>query len=317
MINSGGASAGVSPRLVASLTTGGTARDVPFASQTPAANVPCVNGERIYSRLQSCTRFTEQLTLFKNNTPEGTVTFTVTQWLHMSATSRDFAESVGISGVRVTGAGGGVHVALSVSCGSPCHAANHFPAGSLSNRSGSIAYHDSIAAHLIHSTASHYAFTFTKSGFSSARLTETSMTYRCDAAYGRFPGCVIPKFTPRVFTLASLPNVAVNIRTAQAGPGRYGVWGGGHPLHHITSAAAQARNYAAVCGRSVVGPPPAGKSCDDYPFKTTREGGAALTTANRHVAWVPTPEQVSVVNRLNTFYAANRLLNGDPFYVTV
>ena len=66
-----------------------------------------------------------------------------------------------------------------------------------------------------------------------------------------------------------------------------------------------------------MGPAPSGKSCDEYPFKTAKEGGKTLSAANRHTAWVPTSEQNSQGGRITAFYNANRVLNGDAFWVLV
>ena len=98
---------------------------------------------------------------------------------------------------------------------------------------------------------------------------------------------MFPAYTPYFVTPASLPDVASNIYAGQGGPGHYGQPGSGHPLHRITSAAAQAANYAAICGRPVVGPTPRGDACDEYPFSSAREGGTGVSKANRAAAWVP------------------------------
>jgi Deoxyribonuclease NucA/NucB len=109
-----------------------------------------------------------------------------------------------------------------------------------------------------------------------------------------------------------------NIRRIQTrGPGHYGRPGSGHPLHRLTNTAQQEKNYRAVCGRSVVGPPPKGKSCDEYPFKSTYEGGTALSKSNRGWAWVPAGQQGSQGGLIKGFYYSNRVLNHDAFYVKV
>jgi hypothetical protein len=74
----------------------------------------------------------------------------------------------------------------------------------------------------------------------------------------------------------------------------YGVPDDPHALHRLTNPQQQTRNYNAVCNRQIIGPPPhQGLSCDEYPFKTTYEGGTTLSKANRSWAWVPTSEQNS------------------------
>src|SRR5262249_9345066 len=161
-----------------------------------------------------------------------------------SPASRNFSETVTISGVKVTGAAGGVHLALKVSCGSPCSLANHFPQGrTLGSISGKISYHDAIRKGKAHTTPSKYPFTVTKSGYPAFVLAEPSLSSRCDQALGATAGCVFPKYSPFLTSLASLPNVAANIAKAQGGPGHYGRPGsGGHTLHRITSTTQQAKN---------------------------------------------------------------------------
>jgi hypothetical protein len=118
--------------------------------------------------------------------------------------------------------------------------------------------------------------------------------------------------------MTTLPDIAKNIRSIQTkGPGHYGRPGSGHPLHRLVNSTKQNANYNAVCGRKVRGPAPAGKSCDEYPFKTTYEGGTALSASNRGWAWVPTGEQNSQGGLVRSFYYASRVLDHDAFWVKV
>ena len=129
------------------------------------------------------------------------------------------------------------------------------------------------------------------------RLFTSPIDYRCDDTLaGQGAGCVFPKFSPTLTTMTELPAIAANIRRIQnRGPGHYGRPGGGHPLHRLVNPARQRKNHDAVCGKNVVGPPPKGKSCDEYPFRSTYEGGTALSKANRGWAWVPVEEQTAKV----------------------
>ena len=77
---------------------------------------------------------------------------------------------------------------------------------------------------------------------------------------------------------------------------------------------------SAITTRSAAKGPRAGakgKSCDEYPFKTTYEGGVTLSKANRSWAWVPTSQQSSQGGRIKNFYYANRLLDHEAFWVKV
>jgi hypothetical protein len=92
---------------------------------------------------------------------------------------------------------------------------------------------------------------------------------------------------------------------------------GKHPLHRLVDPAQVDKNRDEVCGRKVRGPAPKGMSCDEYPFATTEEGGTKLTEKNRSWAWVPTAQQNSQGGLVRAFYYANRVLNGDAFWVKV
>jgi hypothetical protein len=116
-------------------------------------------------------------------------------------------------------------------------------------------------------------------------------------------------------SMLGLPSIAANIRRIQSGGGHYGRIGSGHPLHHITDQAQQRRNNAVLCPRSRPRPP--GKQCDEYPFASTKEGGNGVPPSSRGWAWVPAAEQRSQGGLINAFYNANRVLDGDAFWVLV
>ncbi|MFE7356762.1 NucA/NucB deoxyribonuclease domain-containing protein [Streptomyces sp. NPDC057543] len=100
----------------------------------------------------------------------------------------------------------------------------------------------------------------------------------------------------------------------QAKGGHYGKPGFGHPLHRLTDDRKAAANRRAVCGRTT---PPRGKSCDEYPFARTHEGGTALPAASRGIAMVPEKEQDQQGGRIIGFYKQERLVNKDGFWVAV
>lgn len=266
-----------------------------------------------------------QVNVLRNGTPVGVVYFTITQSLQLHVIGRDFTESIDLTGVRVVGNASGVRVGISVSCGSPCSASTRFPQESVlrSGLQGSVLYHDSTTK--IHYTASRYVFSFLKPGFTPGGFTYKSLGYRCDDMLrgprggGQSAGCVFPSFTPVLTAMAGLPDIAANIRRIQTrGPGHYGRYGSGHPLHRLMNAARQNANRNAVSSRRVVGPPPrAGVSCDEYPFASTYEGGTSLSASNRGTAWVPSAEQNSQGGRASAFYNAERLLDDDAFWVAV
>ncbi|MGW5609517.1 NucA/NucB deoxyribonuclease domain-containing protein [Streptomyces sp. NPDC003753] len=86
----------------------------------------------------------------------------------------------------------------------------------------------------------------------------------------------------------------------------------GTPLHRITDEKAKNANRAASCKGFVKNS--ADDSCDEYPYASTKEGG---TTGKVSVGHVPSRDNSNGGVKLNTFYIANRVLNGDAFYVQV
>lgn len=116
----------------------------------------------------------------------------------------------------------------------------------------------------------------------------------------------------------SVSITAANIRRIQnRGPGHYGRIDSKHPLHHITDVREQRRKRRQACSRQVTGPPPKGKSCDEYPFASTAEGGTALPKDDHGFAFVPVAEQNSQSGLITAFYNADRVLDGDAFRVSV
>jgi hypothetical protein len=149
-------------------------------------------------------------------------------------------------------------------------------------------------------------------------IDHTAPTIRCDNLFGnRRAGCVIPSFTPTLTSMASLTAIAANIaRVQKAGPHHYGDQAlGRSPLTRATSTAVENANRNAACPRSRKRP--AGKSCDEYPFAKTWQGASRTKQPDWGWAWVPTSEQNSQGGLLSAFYADNRILNNDPFWVKV
>jgi hypothetical protein len=251
----------------------------------------------------------------------GTVTFDLTHYLRLNPRGRVWAERITISAVRVTGAATGMTMTLRASCASPCSAADHFPRDKViaDGLTGVIDYSDAVSAGQAQSARTGYQLSFVKVGDRSAGIAyETPVSYRCDDALPGVPaGCVFPVYTPYLMTLTSLPAIGREIYAAQHDAGHYGEPGKGRPLRRVTSTAAQAANYAAVCARSVVGPPPRGEACDEYPFRSARTGSAAVSKANRSAAWVPAGQESTKNSLITRFYDSNRVLNGDPFWVVV
>ncbi|HUN35713.1 MAG TPA: hypothetical protein VMU95_27255 [Trebonia sp.] len=305
---------------------GGTAQATMATSAVSAVAAPaapavaCQPGLNKYDRTRFCFRVGMMVSVLRGRATVGTVTFDLTHSIQLSTRSRDFTERITISDVRVTGSGKGVRLGLAVSCASPCTAEDRFPQGRVisSGTSGVIDYRDGVLAGQVSAATSRYALSFTRPGDKPGGYSyQAPIGYRCDDQLPGLPaGCVFPAYVPYFMAMKGLAGATGNIKAAEYGPAHEGRPGSGHPLHRIASPAAQVANYAAVCSPSVVGPPPKpGLACDEYPFRSTREGGTAMTKKNRHVAWVPASVEAAKNKALVAFYTANRVLAGDPFWV--
>ena len=161
---------------------------------------------------------------------------------------------------------------------------------------------------------------------------------RCDHANpmdSRSVGCIVPGSTPWVtYSLSgAYPTLAHHIRDAQSSglPGRYSPRGA--PLTRTSNKATQKANRKIACPGSLDRPD--GRSCDEYPFASTRQGGASGGTV-RTFNWCQVSGAIGATGssgvsrcmidkddnskggrKLQTFYSKNRVLNGDKFRVRI
>jgi hypothetical protein len=316
----------VASAALVTVALGGTAQATMPSPAKAAVAVPaapaltCEPGLNQYDRTQFCFRVGVTVSVLRGTAQVGTVSFDLMHYFQLSARKRDFTERIAITDVHVTGGGNGVHMRLAVSCASPCAAADHFPQGVLitSGTSGVIDYRDGVQQGKEDVATSSYALYFTKSGDEPGGYSyRTPISYRCDDELPGAPaGCVFPAYAPYFALAKGLTGVAANIQDAQDGPAHEGRPGSGHPLYRITSMATQRANYGVVCGRPVAGGPPKPREvCDAYPLDSSSQGGTAVTKPNRRIAWVPAAQEFAKDRALTAFYAGNRVLNGDPFWV--
>jgi hypothetical protein len=104
-----------------------------------------------------------------------------------------------------------------------------------------------------------------------------------------------------IIDAARMPFIARNISTA---------WVAGKPGVLTKDSAAQAGNSKQVCRPSF--PRPHGGQCDEYPFKSTRQGGA---DAQEHE--VPPRENQCQGGTLSSRYGAAGIRDGDDFLVVI
>ncbi|MFE4801533.1 NucA/NucB deoxyribonuclease domain-containing protein [Streptomyces sp. NPDC056708] len=258
-----------------------------------------------------------------NRAVVGTATFTISHEMTLNKKSLQWSETMRVSKATIVNNARGIRMGVSVSCGSPCKAFSHVPGHTLGSAfSGKVDYSDGVKKNKTHSSAANYTFTFTKPGYTLGSFSYASLGFRCDDTFWNAantrrlvrPGCVFPKFKPTLTTMSTLPEIAKNIRRIQAKGGHYGKPGSGHPLHRLTDDKKASANRRAVCGKAK---PPTDKSCDEYPFARTHEGGTALPAASRGIAMVPEKEQDQQGGRIIGFYKQERLVNKDGFWVAV
>ncbi|MFJ8010959.1 NucA/NucB deoxyribonuclease domain-containing protein [Streptomyces sp. NPDC096339] len=116
--------------------------------------------------------------------------------------------------------------------------------------------------------------------------------------------------------MSRLPAIAANIRRVMdAGPHHYGDPTRGSALTRSTDATLERANRDTACPASRKRTQ--GQSCDEYPFARTDQGASKSERRDWGWAWVPTSEQHSQGGCLSAFYKAQRVLNGDKFWVEV
>jgi hypothetical protein len=137
---------------------------------------------------------------------------------------------------------------------------------------------------------------------------------RCDNSLpGRGAGCVLPQVTPEMYydLNGPYPELAQHIQYAQQ---IKGLPGGSfdRPLTRTTDQTAQDRNNAVACPASFPRDP--GQDCDEYPFASTWEG-AAFGPYDAEA--IDSTQNQQGGSALLQFYNQERVLNHDPFVVTI
>lgn len=293
------------------------------ASAGAAASATCRVNAVVYNRNVACQTSQASVQVLRNGKEVGRATFTISHEMTLNKKSLKWSETTRVSKAAIAGSASGIRMATSVSCGSPCKATSHVSSHTLGAAfSGKVDYSDGVKKNKIHSSAAKYTFTFSKPGYTLGRFSYSSLGFRCDDSFWNAaktrrilsPGCVFPKYKPTLTTMSTLPDIAKNIRRIQGKGGHYGKPGSGHPLRRLTSDTKANANRRAVCGKAK---PVPGKSCDEYPFARTYEGGTALPAASRGIAMVPATEQDKQGGRIIGFYKQERVMDKDGFWVAV
>lgn len=269
-----------------------------------------------------CAIWSDSLDWIDTETGEiiGTADFTGTQDITFSSTSEDFDENFELQVTAVDGELPGATLNLSVACTirTTCQAFSNFPNGTPITQgqdvSTQISYSDTTSTVDTNSIS----YTLSWGPDTITPITWASPSFRCDNVFPGYPaGCVVPAITPILTTMTQLPAIAANIAAVQqAGPHHYGLQGEGSPLTRNSSLIGA--NRAVACP----GTPPAGLSCDEYPFASTDQGASQTQPPDWGTALVPVAEQNSQGGLLSSFYNEYRVMDGtegtgDAFWVSV
>ncbi|MGW4215353.1 hypothetical protein ACWEIJ_45785 [Lentzea sp. NPDC004789] len=210
----------------------------------------------------------------------------------------------------------------------------------------------------------HWEYWITYVGFTPTEPIPVDLpTVRCDNAIGdndnnsgdpfsaatvaaAGAGCVFLGILPVMVYSKTGPykTLAEHIEAAQLS-GLPGAYPNGVALNRITNATDKGRNGNTACPPSSVWKRPTGRSCDEYPFRSTRQGaytggGSARTFAPPTTPWCemdpnwgvptnvtgPTGWSSCMINAddnrsggaaLGAFYSSKRVLDGDAFKVLI
>ncbi|OJF15412.1 NucA/NucB deoxyribonuclease domain-containing protein [Couchioplanes caeruleus] len=176
----------------------------------------------------------------------------------------------------------------------------------------------------------------------STPVTITPPATRCDhnlPGNNTVAGCIIRDIAPMLYYSISGPyeELAWHVLAAQDSglAGSHPAYGLSHPapLNRLIDAAQQDANYRRACPSSY--PRPAGLSCDEYPFQSSRQGASTGGGPGRTFdgCQVPLPagtgpsgysacmidddDNSNGGSALNSFYIDQRMLNSDAFYVWI
>jgi hypothetical protein len=144
-----------------------------------------------------------------------------------------------------------------------------------------------------------------------------SADLRCDSIAAAAPGCVFPQaiVTYNRLSLGSttLGDVAEDVVAAQAKLGS-GLLGVGAPLAFTSDSQLLAANVDSTCESARL-QSTRGDACDQYPFTSTYQGASQTPDS----VSVPTDvvEVAQATTLLNVWYASQRMIDGDQFWVTV
>jgi deoxyribonuclease NucA/NucB len=144
---------------------------------------------------------------------------------------------------------------------------------------------------------------------------------RCDSKSYFRPtkgGCAYPAYTANVLVLsakdADIIQAAKIIKSARNEiRSHVGKPGFAH-LTRLANPSGIRKNRRASCGKVH---PTKSQSCDEYPFASTHQGAAFAAPGDWRAKAINAKQNSKVGTMLGRFFLANRILDGDPFFVRI
>lgn len=299
------------------------------------------NRGRYATRTQDCQTFSVLFTkyVYTNGTwnAVGTADLTVYSYQYSQFDDSKVGHQYGFSAARVSGDLSGITLSAASQCSGACVAlttGNITPAPiTLYEWREAESYYEPTDTVLdsIHYFGTAWGLSAALNGVSQSTLFTEYNDIRCDhASGGAYPkaGCAV-WWAPCVVTYSrtSLPTLTAHIEQAHLS----GLRGSSvyNPLHRTQDLSIRDANRQAACPT-----PPGipGFSCDEYPFASTREGGASGGTARSfpNCVYLDPPatgpvgfsrcaidehHNSSGGTILTNTYRQQRILDGDPFFV--
>ncbi|MGW4208936.1 hypothetical protein ACWEIJ_13190 [Lentzea sp. NPDC004789] len=313
-----------------------------------------------FIRTAGCEITGRRLTVTNINTGAviGTMDYLQLVYVYTSTSIQTFAQQIELYPYSIEGAAAGATAQGSATCSGACtNPRSDFPSQllRLNTDAEGESYFDTttVAAGAVGFTAPTWTRTITNPAWTVQPL-PVSITppwqIRCDnnTSGNAAVGCVFPQYEPALIVSLTgpYPNFARHLSDAQAS-GLPGAYPNGTPLTRMVDAGLSNRNGATACPDASAGgyPRPPGYSCDEYPFRSTREGAytispdpaprapgrtfpwcqiSALGSGSGSFGWsacmIPVGENSgggALLNGFTGIYRTERMLDGDKFFVWI
>ncbi|HZM76287.1 MAG TPA: hypothetical protein VFC19_11200 [Candidatus Limnocylindrales bacterium] len=305
-----------------------------------------------YTRTQACAITSKIVIVLDAETllPIGDMLFLEFSFSYTSGGISTWAQQIDIRPFLAHGAGAlpGTMVSGTASCRLSCIARiSNFPPQPVTTALGSSAtgeaFFDTTAVipGMVGDAFTKWTYRFTNPGWLLPTTPGTAEPpkVRCDNAVPGYSqiGCIFSDYTPVMqYSRDGLyPELARHIGDAQAS-GLPGAYPNGAPLVRMVDEAQQTANRNAACPRAY--PRPITKSCDEYPFASTRQGAAQPPLGPgrtfSYCSITPLPQGVTAPtgysacmidawqnstggSALNTFFQENRVIDNDEYRVWI